>query len=108
MKRVEIIVANGEIAHYEQFHHLPYLFQKSSAAEASGSVYMWKGLNPFNLQRHFDVLADFSPFATIISIPCNRYTISFIVIYHGKMYHNLYITIFSPIVNKADSYLNII
>ena len=38
--RVEIIVANGEIAHYEQFLLLLQWFQKSSAAEASESVYM--------------------------------------------------------------------
>ena len=33
-------MAKGEIAHDEQFHHLRQCFQKSSAAEASESVYM--------------------------------------------------------------------
>ena len=40
MNEVENIVAKGEIAHYEQFLLLQHCFQKSSAAEASESVYM--------------------------------------------------------------------
>ena len=36
---VENIVTNGEIAHYEQFRLLPQCFQKSSAANASESVW---------------------------------------------------------------------
>ena len=40
LNRVEIIVANAEIAHYVQFLLLLQGFQKSSAAEASISVYM--------------------------------------------------------------------
>ena len=40
-KKVEHIVANGEIAHYEQFLLLPQFFQKSSAAEAWEGVFMW-------------------------------------------------------------------
>ena len=39
---VEIFLAKGEIAHYEQFLLLTQCFQKSSAAEASGSICMWK------------------------------------------------------------------
>ena len=42
LNRVKNIVANGEIAHYKQFHHLPQYFQKSSAAEASERVYRWE------------------------------------------------------------------
>ena len=42
LKRVEIIVAKGEIAHYEQFILLPQWFQKWSPAEASESVYIWE------------------------------------------------------------------
>ena len=45
MKRVEIIVANGEISHYEQFHLLPQLFQKSSTAEVRKGIYVGKGQN---------------------------------------------------------------
>ena len=32
LNRVEIVVAKGEIDHYEQILHLPQLCQKSSAA----------------------------------------------------------------------------
>ena len=39
--RVEIIVANGEIPHYEQLLLLPQWFQMSSAAQSSQRVYMW-------------------------------------------------------------------
>ena len=35
VKKAENIVAKGEIAHHEQFHLWPQLFQKSSAAIAS-------------------------------------------------------------------------
>ena len=35
LKRFENIVANGEIAHYEQFLHLPHSFQKSTAADTT-------------------------------------------------------------------------
>ena len=35
-------MAEVEIAHYEQFLLLPHCFQKSSAAEASESVYIWE------------------------------------------------------------------
>ena len=37
---VENIIANEEIAHDEQFIHLPQCFQKLPGAEASESVYM--------------------------------------------------------------------
>ena len=41
LNTVEIIVANGEIAHFdEQFLLLQQWFQKPSAAEVSESVYM--------------------------------------------------------------------
>ena len=39
LKEVENIVAKGEIARLEQFLLLTECFQKSSAADASGSVY---------------------------------------------------------------------
>ena len=42
--KVEIIVAKGEIAYYEQFLHLPQLFQKPSPAEASEVSVCWKRL----------------------------------------------------------------
>ena len=45
MNRVENISTNGEIAHHEQFHPLPKCFQRSSAAEASESVYMMERVN---------------------------------------------------------------
>ena len=35
-------MAKGDIAHYEQYLLLPQLFQKSSAAEASESIFMWE------------------------------------------------------------------
>ena len=44
MKKVENILANGEIARFEQFLLLPTCFQKMSAAEASESVYMWESV----------------------------------------------------------------
>ena len=37
-----IEVAEGDIAHYVQFLLLLKVFQKSSAAEASESVFIWK------------------------------------------------------------------
>ena len=49
MNKVEIIVANGEIAQYEQFLLLQQLFQKSSAAEGSESIYMWERVNKCHL-----------------------------------------------------------
>ena len=42
LKRVENIVAKGEIARFEQFLLLSRCFQKSSAAETSESVCMWE------------------------------------------------------------------
>ena len=42
LKRVENIVAKGEIAHDEQFLLLSQCFQNSFAAEASWRVYMWE------------------------------------------------------------------
>ena len=42
LNRFENIVANGEIAHYEQFHFCHNVFKKSSAAEASKGVCMWE------------------------------------------------------------------
>ena len=35
-------MARGENAHFEQFPLLSQCFQKSTAAEASESVYMWE------------------------------------------------------------------
>ena len=43
LNRVQIIMANGEIAHYLL---LPQRFQKPSAAEASESVCMRERVNP--------------------------------------------------------------
>ena len=45
MQKVENIVANGEIACFEQFLLFPQCFQKQSAAEASESVYMRERVN---------------------------------------------------------------
>ena len=50
MKKVENIVAEGEIACFEQFHPLSECFQKASSAEASLCV---KGLNVDVQCMHF-------------------------------------------------------
>ena len=42
MKKVENIVANGEIARFEQFLLLPQCFQKSSAADVSKCIFKWE------------------------------------------------------------------
>ena len=42
VKKVENIVAKGEIAHHEQFHLWPQCFQKSSAAISSKCVCRWE------------------------------------------------------------------
>ena len=42
LKIVENIAAKGEIASFEQFLLLPQCSQKSSAAEASESIYIWE------------------------------------------------------------------
>ena len=51
LKRDENIVAKGEIGRFGQFGLLSQCFQKSSAADASESVYMWEKVysipNPF-------------------------------------------------------------
>ena len=52
LKKVENILANGEIAHLEPFLLLPTCFQKSSAAEASESVYMWERVKVILLLYH--------------------------------------------------------
>ena len=44
LKKVENILAKGEIARLEQFLLLSRCFQKSSAADASKCVYMWEGV----------------------------------------------------------------
>ena len=43
--KVEIIVAKGEIAHYEQFLLLPQWFQKLSASDKSECVYKCERVN---------------------------------------------------------------
>ena len=43
LKRVDQIVANGEIAHHEQFLLLPQSFQKSSDAEESNAFIYGEG-----------------------------------------------------------------
>ena len=43
--KLENIVAEGEIARFEQFLILSQCFQKSSAADASKCVYMWERVN---------------------------------------------------------------
>ena len=59
----ENLVANEEIAHNEEFLHLPQCFQKSSAAEASENVCIWKRvkLNPtynkFNCKNKFNIIS---------------------------------------------------
>ena len=45
MKKVENIVAKGEIARSKQFLLSSQCFQKSSATEASKSFYMWERIN---------------------------------------------------------------
>ena len=47
LKKVENIVAKGEISHFEQFLLLSQIFQKLSAAEASESVYMLASVKGF-------------------------------------------------------------
>ena len=42
LKKIENIVAKGEIGNFEQFLLLTQCFQKSSAAEASETIYMWE------------------------------------------------------------------
>ena len=49
LKKVENIVAKGDIAHIEQFLLLSEYFKKSSAAEASKSVCIWEKVK-FNFQ----------------------------------------------------------
>ena len=47
-------MAKGDIARYEQFLLLfDYVFKKSSAAEASESVYMRERVNPFQWTDYF-------------------------------------------------------
>ena len=45
-------MANGEIAHDEQFHHLPQCFQKLSAAEASESICKWERVKADRNQQY--------------------------------------------------------
>ena len=45
LEGVENIVANGEIARFEQFLLLSQCFQKSTDVEASECVYMWERVN---------------------------------------------------------------
>ena len=45
--KVETIVAKGEIARFEQFFFCHYVFKKSSATEASESVYMRERVKSF-------------------------------------------------------------
>ena len=42
LNRAENVVANGEIAHHEQFRLLPQCFQKLSAADVSKCVCNWE------------------------------------------------------------------
>ena len=44
-KKVENIVAKGELARFVQFILLSYCFQKSFAVDASKSVYKWERVN---------------------------------------------------------------
>ena len=46
LKKVENIDVKGEIACFEEFILLSQCFQRSSAAEASESGYMWEGHPP--------------------------------------------------------------
>ena len=50
MKKVENILAKGEVARFEQFLLLSQCFQKSSAAEASERVFMWERVKPHENQ----------------------------------------------------------
>ena len=49
LKKVENIVANGEIARFDQFLLLSQCFEKSSAAVTSESICMWKRVKRNNL-----------------------------------------------------------
>ena len=49
LNRVENIVSKGEIARFEQFLLLSQSFQKSTAKEASASVYMWERVTSHKL-----------------------------------------------------------
>ena len=51
MKKVENSVANGEIVLHEQFLLLPQCIKILSAAEASESVYMWKKVSIWLMER---------------------------------------------------------
>ena len=55
-RKVENIVAKGEIARFEQFLLLSKCFQKSSAADASKCVYMWERIKrQLNFHGYYDV-----------------------------------------------------
>ena len=53
---IKNIVANGEIAHYEQFFHLPQCFQRSSAVDASESFCMFESKRADTDQHEYIVL----------------------------------------------------
>ena len=54
-------MANGEIAHYKQFRHLPQCFQKSSAADVSEHVCKWEIFKIIKLNVRLS-LSLFNPF----------------------------------------------
>ena len=45
LKKVENIVAKGEIANFEEIFFCRHVFKKPSAAEVSESIYMWERVN---------------------------------------------------------------
>ena len=60
-------MANGEIAHHEQFLLLPQCFQESSAADSSEWVYMWE-----RVKRHDSCIEIYKIFPTL-KPSCNDY-----------------------------------
>ena len=56
--KVENIVAKGEIACFEQFLFCHYVFNKSSAAEASESVYIKQRVNNKSIAHDFNIISD--------------------------------------------------
>ena len=54
LKNVENIVPKGEIVCFEQFFPFVTIFHKSSAAEASESIYMWEMVRNFEWLKHID------------------------------------------------------
>ena len=72
LNRVEIIMANGEIAHDEQFLLLTPWFQKSSAAETSESVYKWERVK--KNRRNDSILLFWNAFKTSFASEMSKFS----------------------------------